>query len=232
MVGLISTGSNYIFMIMCAVYAVSCFTVFLPTSDEVQDKRMNRQQLFMFIFHFICYGVLFLKTQELKVIFLYVGQAVFIHILLTIYKHLYSDCSRIMMNNMCFLLIIGFVMLTRIDFGIALRQFIIVIVASLLCLVIPFFVNKATWIVKLRWVYGIIGFLLLASVFVIGSTKNGSTNWISFGGFAIQPMEFVKIAFVFFLASVLQKATDFKMIMITSLFAAAALSSVGSSQRI
>ncbi len=220
MLNLISTGSNYIFMIMCAIYAISCFTVFLPSSEKQQVARMNRQELFMFLFQFICYGVLFMKTMDIRVIFLYIGQAVFFRLLMFIYENLYTDCSRIMMNHMCFLLIIGFVMLTRLDFDLAFRQFIIVILFSVIVLIIPFIMEKAHWIQKLRWGYGIVGFLLLASVFVIGSTKNGSTNWISFGGFAIQPMEFVKIAFVFFVASMLYKAPDFKRVLITSIFAA------------
>ena len=48
MVNLISTGSNYIIIIMGVIYAISCFTVFLPSSEKVQAKRMDRQELFMF----------------------------------------------------------------------------------------------------------------------------------------------------------------------------------------
>ena len=74
MVNLISTGSNYIIIIMGVIYAISCFTVFLPSSEKVQAKRMDRQELFMFLFHFICYGVLFVKTLYTKLIFLYAVQ--------------------------------------------------------------------------------------------------------------------------------------------------------------
>ena len=113
MLNIISTGSNYIFMIMCAIYAVSCFTVFLPSTEDRQIKRMNRQERFMFIFHFICYGVLFLKTFDIKILILYVAQAVFFKVLILIYERIYADCSRILMNHTCFLLLIGFVVLTR-----------------------------------------------------------------------------------------------------------------------
>ena len=68
MLNLISTGSNYIIMIMCAIYAVSCFTVFLPSAEEKQIRRMDRQERFMFLFHFICYGVLFLKTFDTRIL--------------------------------------------------------------------------------------------------------------------------------------------------------------------
>ncbi|MBQ9157205.1 MAG: FtsW/RodA/SpoVE family cell cycle protein [Eubacterium sp.] len=205
---------------MCAIYAVSCFTIFLPSSEKRQARRMNRQELFMFVFHFICYGVLFAKTFDVRVIFLYLAQAVFFKVLIFIYAHLYADSSRIMMNHTCFLLLIGFVMLTRLSFDKAVKQFIIVVAFSLAVLVVPFIVEKAYWLKKLRWVYGIGGLLLLATVFVIGTTKNGSTNWISFGAFAMQPSEFVKIAFVFFIAAMLEKKADFRTVMITAIFSA------------
>lgn len=220
MLNLISTGSNYIIMIMCAIYAISCFTIFLPSSEERQVKRMDRQERFMFLFHFLCYGVLFCQTFDVKIIALYVAQAVFFKVLIFIYEHLYMDCSRILMNHTCFLLLIGFVMLTRLSFDKAIKQFAIVVVSSLVVLIIPFFMEKAYWLKRLRWLYGLIGLLFLALVFVIGTTKNGSTNWISFGSFALQPMEFVKIAFVFFIAAMLEKPADFKRVIVTVLFSA------------
>ena len=220
MLNLVSTGSNYIIMIMCAIYAISCFTIFLPSSEERQVKRMDRQERFMFLFHFLCYGVLFCQTFDVKIIALYVAQAVFFKLLIFICEHLYMDCSRILMNHTCFLLLIGFVMLTRLSFDKAIKQFAIVVVSSVVVLIIPFFMEKAYWLKRLRWLYGLIGLLFLASVFVIGTTKNGSTNWISFGGFALQPMEFVKIAFVFFIAAMLEKPADFKRLIVTILFSA------------
>lgn len=220
MLNIISTGSNYIFMIMCAIYALSCFTVFLPSTEEQQIKRMNRQERFMFIFHFICYGVLFLKTFDVRILILYVAQAVFFKFLIFLYEHLYMDCSRILMNHTCFLLIIGFVMLTRLDFAEALKQFAIVAVCSFVVLAVPFIMEKAYWLKRLRWIYGLIGLLLLASVFVIGTTKNGSTNWISLGPVALQPSEFVKIAFIFFLAAMLEKPVSFPRVFVTALFSA------------
>lgn len=220
MLSLISTGSNYIFMIMCAIYAVSCFTVFLPSTEKQQIKRMDRQESYLFLFHFICYVVLFCKTMDTRLIVLYLAQALFFKLLIFAYGRLYVDSSRIMVNHICFLLSIGFVMLTRLSFEMAVKQFIIVIVSAAVTLVVPFIVAKAYWLKRLRWLYGIVGLLFLASVFIIGSTKNGSTNWISFGSFALQPSEFVKITFVFFIAAMLEKTVDFKRIMITSIFGA------------
>ncbi len=51
---------------------------------------------------------------------------------------------------------------------------------------------KGWW--KLRWpIMGASVLLLLAAV-VLGQEKYGATNWISYGGFSMQPSEFVKVA--------------------------------------
>ena len=149
MVSLISTGSNYIIVIMGVIYAITCFTVFLPSTEKRQVKRMDRQELFMFVFHFICYGVLFAKTLDTKIIFLYLAQVVFFKMLIFVYSRVYVDCSRILMNHTCFLLLIGFVMLTRLSFDKAVKQFIIAAATSLIVLFIPYFMEKAVWLKKL-----------------------------------------------------------------------------------
>lgn len=220
MLNVISSVSNYIILIMCAIYAVSSFTVFLPSSEYKQIKRMDRQELFMFVFHFICYGVLFLKTFDYEIIILYAVQAVFFKLLMFIYHHFYKDCSRILMNHTCFLLLIGFVMLTRLDKSLAIRQFAIVAVASVIVLLIPWILEKAYWLKNLQWFYGVAGLLFLLTVFVIGATINGSTNWIAVGPVKLQPSEFVKITYVFFIAAMLEKAYDFKRILITTIICA------------
>ena len=178
MVSLISTGSNYIIVIMGVIYAITCFTVFLPSTEKRQVKRMDRQELFMFVFHFICYGVLFAKTLDTKIIFLYLAQVVFFKMLIFVYSRVYVDCSRILMNHTCFLLLIGFVMLTRLSFDKAVKQFIIAAATSLIVLFIPYFMEKAVWLKKLKWIYGLLGLIFLSSVFVIGTSQNGATGFL------------------------------------------------------
>lgn len=60
----------------------------------------------------------------------------------------------------------------------------------------------------------ILAILLLLGLFVFGKNINGQTNWYSFGGFSLQPSEFVKIAVALAIASMvgdnLFKANDLK----------------------
>jgi len=220
MIYFISRSSNYILMIMCGIYALSCFTVFLPSKGETQARRMDRQEFFVYVFHFICFLVLILETLNPLIVALYAGQFLFFKILIAVYRKIYPDSSRILMNHTCFLLAISFVMLARLSVDKAAKQFLIVVVATIPCLLIPFIVEKAYWLSVLRWIYGVLGLLFLCTVFVIGATKNGSTNWISLGAFHLQPSEFVKITFIFFIAATLAKPPGLKVMLVTILFAA------------
>ncbi len=58
-----------------------------------------------------------------------------------------------------------------------------------------------------RWALPALGicFLLLLSTLVLGANTNGARRWLSFGGFQLQPSEFLKPAFVLVLAAVLSE---------------------------
>jgi len=56
---------------------------------------------------------------------------------------------------------------------------------------------------KYAFIFYGLGLILLAGLFVLGSTRKGQTNWYAFGGFSLQPSEFVKIATSLMLAKFL-----------------------------
>ena len=209
MVSLITIISKYLILILCFVYTLSSFTVFRSGNKEKMTAVLDNQVWYLFSFHFVCYFVLFIQTWELKILFFFAAQIVFFECIMLLYPRIYRRCSRKLVNNMCFLLGIGFIMLTRLSFDLAIRQFAIVAVSFLISAVIPVCIEKMSFLNKLGWVYAILGFLFLATVFVFGVSKNGATNWISIGGIVLQPSEFVKIIFIFFVASMLSKAKEF-----------------------
>ena len=49
----------------------------------------------------------------------------------------------------------------------------------------------------LRWPVALAALGLLALNLVAGTAANGATNWLSFGGFSLQPSEFVKVAYIY-----------------------------------
>lgn len=83
-----------------------------------------------------------------------------------------------------------------------------------------YFFEKITFLKKLTWVYAAIGLLLLSIVLVLGKISHGSKLSISIGPVSIQPSEFVKILFIFFIASILWYEISYKKIIVSALIAA------------
>lgn len=220
MVTIITVLSKYIIIIMGAVYTLSCFTLFRPSNANRQQLLLNRQLRHLYVFHFFCYLVLFLHAETLKVLWFYLAQVIFIGAVQLLYGKVYKEGSRLITNNMCFLLILGFTMLTRLNFDLAVKQYLIVSVCIVAFSFIPHVIGTVKGFSKYRIFYGVFGLLFLSSVFVIGTRKNGAVNWINIAGIALQPSEFVKILFIFFVASMLARSMEFKNIAITTAVAA------------
>ncbi|MBQ5661346.1 MAG: FtsW/RodA/SpoVE family cell cycle protein, partial [Lachnospiraceae bacterium] len=128
--------------------------------------------------------------------------------------------SRLLLNNICMLLGTGFIILTRLNPERAMRQFLIVVVSAVVTWIIPFIIDRVWQLVKLAWLYGILGVLILAFVCVAGNTSFGAQLSLTVGGISVQPSEFVKISFVFFAAARLYRSTKFKDVAITTVIAA------------
>lgn len=220
MVTIITVLSRYVIIIMGAIYTLSCFTLFRPANADRQQILLNRQLRHLFLFHFFCYLVLYLKTENIKILGFYGAQAVFIGLVQFLYARAYKNGSRLITNNMCFLLTLGFTILTRLNFDLAVKQFAIVCIFILIFAAVPYIIGTMKGFSRFWIFYGASGLLLLSSVFIIGARKNGAVNWIKIGSFMLQPSEFVKILFIFFIASMLTKSVEFSNIVLTTAFAA------------
>ncbi len=207
-------------IILFAAYTYSCFSIF--GYDDYEDKRhiLFRQNRLMFTIHFIAYLVMYLKTKELKIMFFYAAQVVLFIAIIVLYNMIYPKVSKLIVNNMCMLLCVGLLMITRLTFDKAIKQFIIITGATALSLIVPVVIRKVKFLKKWTNIYAIVGVLALAAVAVIGRTSYGAKLGFSIAGISIQPSEFVKIIFVFYVASSLKESTEFKHVVKTTIIAA------------
>lgn len=212
--------SKYVLAVLAIAYALRCFTVFSDRHEYDRGYVYTTQNMLMFLIHFICYAIIFLMTRDVKMLYFYGAQFVFFLITLIIYSTVYKNASRLITNNMLFLLMVGFVILTRLDYDMAVRQFMIAVAAIIISIVIPALILRMRMVDKWGIFWGILGFGLIASVFVFGRRMYGATNWIAIGGFSFQPSEIAKIVFVFFVAAMLARDFSFKRIVITTVVAA------------
>ena len=194
------------------LYTIKCFTVLKPVREDKKNHALNVQIVYVFIIHFLCYLTLFLKYKTISIVIFYLLQMIVSIVYMVSYHGIYKKSSRLITNNMSFLLLIGYVMLTRLDFDLAKKQFAFATITLVITAFIPLVIMKCKNLKNWDIFYAILGIGFLITVFVpfLGVSKYGSTNWIQIGSISLQPMEFVKIIFVFFLASALNKAKGFK----------------------
>lgn len=214
--------SKYIIIILFTMYTFYCFTMFRNNNKERRKRICRYQGILMYLIHLICHLLLFLNTKEQQILILYGIEFAFLIIAGLIYKGVYKNMSMLIFNNMRMFLVISFVMLARLDFDMAKRQFMMAAIGMAVCLIVPFVIDKFKYLDMFGWIYGIVGLICLLLVFIpgIGVTKYGASNWIQVGGFSLQPSEFVKILFVFFIAAMLTHKEGFKEVVKITIAAA------------
>lgn len=220
MINLTIDVSRYFMILLIALYTYLNFRIF-SVKDEIKKKKICRRQNFaMFLIHLFAYVIMWFETKDERMLVFYLAQVLFFLVYLFLYRLFYRNVSRLLVNNMCMLLSVSFIMLTRLSFDKAMKQFIIVVAAAVVTLIIPFVIDRVWQLSKIPWVYGIGGILLLGIVCIAGTSSFGAQLSLGVGDFSIQPSEFVKISYVFFIATMFYRSTDSKTVITVTAVAA------------
>ena len=221
MVHLITELSKYTMIILFALYTWQCFSALGRHVDlEEQAWKFKKQMAYMYLFHLNGYAVLYLSTKNQDLLKFYLEQVVFFLAVQVLYGIFYKRVSKLVVNHMCMLMCIGFVMLTRLSYKHAVKQFAIAIVSMALTMLIPYFISRWKFVRSLTWMYALAGITMLGVVAVLGAVSHGAKLSFSVAGITIQPSEFIKIIFVFFAASMFYESTEFVQVVKATLVAA------------
>ncbi|MBP3736742.1 MAG: FtsW/RodA/SpoVE family cell cycle protein, partial [Lachnospiraceae bacterium] len=136
-----------------------------------------------------------------------------------LFRILYPQADNLLFNNVCLLISMGLVILTRLSTDAAVRQAVIASGGILIALFLPMLRSRFRYLKKPAYFYATAGIIALAVVLLLGTTTNGSYITFSVFGVTFQPSEFVKLLFVFFLASTLSDAQTGKEYFMVSLMA-------------
>lgn len=215
----VSEFSKYVITLLIALYTLESFLVFRFKDEKKRNAGYTRQSFLMFALHFSCFVVICFETGDITYLFFYAFQQIVLYATAMLFQLVYPKSNRLLINNVCTLLSIGFVILTRLSYEKAIKQFIIATGSLIIALVIPFFVHKFKFLKKMQWLYAIVGIAALSVVLILGQTTYGSKLSYSIAGITFQPSEFVKILFVFFVASALHEASGFFEIFTTAVVA-------------
>ena len=111
MINIIVELSKYLMIALMLVYTFECFAVFNYTDEYTQRSIFRKQNVLMFLLHMIAFLVMYLQTNETKMIGFYGMQVVLFLAIILLYTIIYPRVSRLVVNNMCMLMAIGFIMI-------------------------------------------------------------------------------------------------------------------------
>ena len=212
--------SKYIISaIMIAYVLVSIIPLVRRDEDGEKQGVYMIQNILMFCMHFTCFLSICFETAETGYLVFYAFQQVLLLVMIVLFRLLYPYGNKSFMNHVAMLLSVGFVVLTRLSYNKALKQFFIVAVSAVVAMAVPWVISKLRFLRDLKWLYALLGIGMLSVVLVLGAVTNGSKLSYSIGGITFQPSEFVKIIFVFYLAAALWKNHDLGAICLSAIFA-------------
>lgn len=211
--------SKYLFAGLITLYTLFAYVGATIRVEKKRTKIYVFETLIMFSIHLLGYILLYLLEDDFRYAILYFVQFALIFMTIMIYDVLYPKASRLLINNMCLLLMIGFIIIGRLDFDRGVRQTLIAAVGTVITFFIPWMISHFKGLRNLSWLYCLIGVLSLAGVWVLGRSVYGANLNISIAGITFQPSEFIKIIFILFVASMYNKSTSFPRVVVTTLLA-------------
>lgn len=80
--------------------------------------------------------------------------------------------------------------------GSLFKQLAALLLGLVLFVVLGVFLRDLDRVKRIRWLMAGGAILLLGATLVLGQAKFGAVNWITFGGFSLQPSELAKICYI------------------------------------
>lgn len=212
--------SKYILIFLMLFYTYTSYSINVGRRTEKLNVKYLTQNVLTMIIFTISSGIIIYYNMSVNSLIFFGLEFVYLIMLVVLYRLIYRDSSRLLVNNMQMLLALGFIMVLRLSPGNAFKQFIIVVVGTVAAFFVPAIMRKRSFLIKIRYVLAVLGILMLGVTLVLGRTTWGANISVDIAGFSFQPSEFVKLIYVVFVAAMLTKAKEFKYVIISAIIAA------------
>ena len=197
---LISFSRITLLAFVLAFTFIDIIQIFEFKNSEVFGSVMSTIQSVMVVL-FLCNTsiILYLVREDSIYLFLLAGQLLLFALIGISLNKLTYPMSRALINNMLFFLTLSFAFLERLSQGRAIRQFVFAIVSLIISIIVIMILRQIKRIESFMYVFAAIGIILLLIVSLAGKVEYGAKLSLSFGNISIQPSEFVKLSFLFYL---------------------------------
>lgn len=216
----ILTTANFILIFLLALYVAAAYASMWTRRWEAGFARC--MGVCRYLLHGVGFLVLYLAMGEFYLLPLYFFQLAFFILADILQRRIYVRGIPMLYQNMMLLLSVGFIVLARLSFDSAVKQFIMAVLAYCLCSFLPWILKKFPGLMGLGWLYTLVGLGLLAVVLVMGSEVFGAKNWLTIKNITFQPSEFVKLTFILSMAALLirESKSKYRNLLLVSVVAA------------
>lgn len=214
MVDAITILGKYAMVVLMILYTIGAFWALRYRNVNDMYGCYCLLNVITFFFHGAGFVIILAHERNWQFAAFYGAQVVFLIAYLLLYRRLYRKANLALLNHMMMFLVIGFIMLTRLNPKTASKQLIMVCMAAIITLIVPKMFARIKAARLWGAITGIVGILLLCVVLVWGQVHHTAKLSIDLGGFiSVQPSEFVKISFVLLLAVLFRERHDVKRIL-------------------
>ncbi len=213
--------SKYVITLLLFLYTLEAFLVFIRKTEEDRKGVYIRQIILMFAVQIACFVQILARTGKAQYAFFFAFQIIIFASVLTLFYLIYPEGNRLLINNSCMLLMIGMIILTRLSYDKAIKQFFIITASFVVGFFVPELIFRFNFLKKFTYVYAGAGIVAIGAVLILGAATHGSKISYTIAGITFQPSEFVKIVFLFFMAAALYKSESILELFLTSVIAAA-----------
>lgn len=212
---------KYMMILVIGLYTYLSFRIFRYRNRKMQERAYILMTILIFFMHFTGFFALYVQVGQNKLMWLWFCEALLFILILLSFRLLYPRHSKLLLRNMLLLSAVGFIVQTRLSYDKAVKQAVITGIAYMVCMAVPAIYRRINRLKTFGWIYGVSGILILLLVLFLGTTSYGATNWLTIAGHSFQPSEFVKLLYVFGIASFFVKGTDLKWVLTVTVMAGA-----------
>lgn len=216
--------SRYIFIAAMLLFLWETLKYFFGRNKKANHERfILTQRIILIVIDVLGFGILQAANAVQTGISAAITGAImaaYIFIFSILTDKIYKKSAAVICNCVLMLMTTGILMLSRLNYTLALKQLIWFGAGLVIVCIFPYILKKFPSPYKLKYIFIAIAIGLTAFTFLSGEEIYGSKNWISIGGIGFQPSEISKLLLILYLASAFRHKAYIKDVLITGVFSA------------
>ncbi len=200
---------------------IDCILLFEYNISEAVASILSTIQTVMIVLFLVNSAtVLYFATEDPRIILLTALQLLFLAVFAITINAMTLPASKALINNILLLLCFSFIFLERLSMERAIRQFSFSIMSLIIAAVIIAILRKIPSINRYMFVFAAVGIIALILVSLLGKVEYGAKLSLSIGNMSIQPSEFAKLSYIFFISGCIVTWKDYRGFLVAGIGAA------------